>query len=658
MDSLKWTLRGVKHMIEERENNRETRYGCYVPKDYTITDTGTFFIQIKDGEEKWHKITSVKMMVTGRYSNEDGINFVEVRFIDKNREYKALVPQTAINGTKEFKEHLRSRNLRVLDDRIKYALNFLNNCVDENEDVKGSQFVCADSYSRTGWKGNDFTKFNLGRRMFIDAGGYAKEERCEFTEEAIADLFDPVGSFEEWKKYVNPFLAFNRARAAFYMAFAATLLRLLGVDPFTYDMYGGIAGSYNDRSGSGKTTMMIICCSAFCIVCPNTGNSLFNPCESTQNFVENLSAKTLDLPIFLDETTKLNDEEREKLSYKISAKTTKGKASDGKGGVVKSHVKSNVAMCTGEIPLVSNRANVGAQIRDIAVCGGMNVSGIGDIVSTASTGVSGTYPNSGHITYPYFNSLYKLKHQLKDFYLEAKKRFENTVESDMSKRQAAYFAVAETAGYILEDAFKEIGIDPKDPKDVMDKLWHDAVLSNERKPQWLTALEQVWQWITINKDKNFGYVKTSERYGWIVTNPDDRDDITVHIFHSSLEKYLEEQGTGYDVTLESWLAKDLIIRGEYRTHKDGTVKPLTTVKRSYDGIRQRVVALKGREVMRILGFGACNFITKEQSDAASKVTEQFFDNYKPQEDLPKVRSGYDYPIDNIKAFIPPIESSD
>ena len=327
--------------------------------------------------------------------------------------------------------------------------------------------------------------------MFENVDSECVESRCIYTDPHMEGVFDPRGSIEAWVASVNPLMVYDRMRFVCYAAFASVILKFLNVDSFTIDIYGGIPGKNNDKSSSGKTSMTVIAISGFGNVLPGDEASLFNTCYGTANFVENLIVKYTDLPVLLDESTKLSKDVREELAYRISSRVTKSRASDGNGGIQKTHRKSSVALVTGENPLIPRESNIGSKVRCPTVQGGIGVDGIGDIVRDGREGCS---LNSGHLLKPFLAVFFKNKDKVTPYFIEARNRLENSVDNDLAKRQAMYFAAIETAGKLLEMVFDTIEIERKDPKDVVNTVWEHSVSSHPIEAQWMDALRDTWEW--------------------------------------------------------------------------------------------------------------------------------------------------------------------
>jgi len=481
---------GVHH-----KTSKKTYFDCNIPKDYRVglggieKCTWAKDYETKELVQEWDFISIIRIMVTGSFQSNEGNEIVELQYIDRGDRTTIYTPLATVLGMKEFREKLRPRNIRIDDHDLKDMIKFFNTCIDANKDNEA--FKTGWCFSSTGWKGNDYTQFVAGHRLFENIDSECVESRCIYTDPHMEGVFDPRGSIEVWVASVNPLMVYDRMRFVCYAAFASVILKFLNVDSFTIDIYGGIPGKNNDKSSSGKTSMTVIAISGFGNVLPGDEASLFNTCYGTANFVENLIVKYTDLPVLLDESTKLSKDVREELAYRISSRVTKGRASDGNGGIQKTHRKSSVAFVTGENPLIPRESNIGSKVRCPTVQGGIGVDGIGDIVRDGREGCS---LNSGHLLKPFLAVFFKNKDKVTPYFIEARNRLENSVDNDLAKRQAMYFAAIETAGKLLEMVFDTIEIERKDPKDVVNTVWEHSVSSHPIEAQWMDALRDTWEW--------------------------------------------------------------------------------------------------------------------------------------------------------------------
>jgi Domain of unknown function (DUF927) len=621
-----------EQLVDQHESTnavgRAMYFKCFVPEDYKISSTGIWITEYKYDSEAGCKIPierricGIRIMVTGRYTNDDeGESYVRLTYIDKQHFKSIYCKQSAILGYKEFKAELRSK-LRIDDKELKDMIPYFNACIETNENEGGTAYEEGVCYSDTGFVDNNCTAYKAGTMLIVDEGGKAVKKSCLLTDVLLEDVFNPIGTWQEFVAGIKPIAHYPRVRFAMYVPTAALLCRFLGLDPYTVDFFGGQAGKTNDRSGSGKSTMTMVGIAQMGNVVPQRGLSLFNSCRGTNNFVGNILVKFNDMSVVFDESTKLSDDDREELAYMASEKGSKGRASDGIGGVQKIKQKYCIPMVTGEKPLVTSGNSVGTRVRVLPVQGGIGESGISEIVTTAGEVAA---RNSGHFLFPILREFYARRSEVRGIFEASRKRLIETTDKDMVKRMATKYALLETAGWLAEPFYERVGLGKVNHTDVVNELWQEGILENEIQPAWREALEQTHEWYEVRKEKYFRLAKVKEstdmsgnkietqedgnqeNYGWIGACYDKEKKKYVpclNLMTEPLKKMLKENDKEYDATVKSWIAKGIANEGEpnisKKTGKSG--KPRITVSSRRGLITHRVVQLKLQEVSEELGL--------------------------------------------------------
>jgi hypothetical protein len=163
-------------------NDKYMYFSCNVPRGRRITHDGisvsksVYDEHLDDYVTKWYPICTIRIMVTGRFTNELNQSIVELTYIDKtstydkktDKPYKVIyTPISSVLGRGEFKQILRPRGIRIDDDELKPMIPFFNACINENEGDINSLFKTGRAYSRLGWKDNDdILKLVIGDEMY------------------------------------------------------------------------------------------------------------------------------------------------------------------------------------------------------------------------------------------------------------------------------------------------------------------------------------------------------------------------------------------------------------------------------------------------------------------------------------------------------------
>jgi uncharacterized protein (DUF927 family) len=574
-----------------------------------VASTGVFERKISPKSEEYYyeKVCSIRIMVTGRFQSVDCEDIVEVTYVDIMTQGNYLVPISAILSSKGFREHLIPKSVRVTEASLRRFFDYMNACIDANEGDGGSKFKTGFVYSTNGWKDEECTTFVAGNRIFKDNCGKLKEERCVFLDSDIANVFEEKGSLEAWVAGVNPILKYVNPRFAIYAGFTAPLMKYLNISSFGVDFYGGTPGTSNSESSSGKTTTVIIVISGFGNVKAGEGRaSLFNTYDSTPKFIVNTLTKYPDLPALFDEHSELPKKVRAELAYDISSPVGRGRA-NSTGGTQKQQQKRNLVLMTGEYQFIPEDANTGAKVRLQEIRGGIGAQNLMEIVVAANTACM---ENSGHLLKLFLAEFFKNRISALNYFNAACKRLATTTDNDLTRRKSTYFAAIETAGFLLEMAFRKIGISTISPQTIVDQIWRENILASEIKPKWIIALSEVWDWYCVNIDTHFDsdhystgkYVK--DLYGWTAR---PKSGHVLNINKQALSEFLQDERRGrtYDSKsiFESWRVAGLTNVLKPKQKKDGsTGSPVSYTNATRGSLTVSVIQLKLDKVYELLGI--------------------------------------------------------
>ena len=156
-----------------------------------------------------------------------------------------------------------------------------------------------------GWADKD-TKFIVGEQE-ISADKIAYSPPSTATG-SLADHLKPTGSYEEWKKTVKVYdtPGFEPHAFGFFTAFGAPLLKHL-------NFKGGIINLINNTSGTGKSTILKMCNSVW-----GHPEELMLQWKDTMNSIIHRMGVMNNLPVTIDEVTKLSGDHFSDLAYSAS----------------------------------------------------------------------------------------------------------------------------------------------------------------------------------------------------------------------------------------------------------------------------------------------------------------------------------------------------
>lgn len=156
-----------------------------------------------------------------------------------------------------------------------------------------------------GWT-EDNKKFIVGEQeISADKVAYSPPST---TTGSLAEWLKPTGDYEEWKKTVKTYDApgFEPHAFGFFTAFGAPLLKHL-------NLKGAIVNLINNTSGTGKSTILKMCNSVW-----GHPEELMLQWKDTMNAMIHRLGVMNNLPVTIDEITKLSGDHFSDLAYSIS----------------------------------------------------------------------------------------------------------------------------------------------------------------------------------------------------------------------------------------------------------------------------------------------------------------------------------------------------
>lgn len=241
--------------------------------------------------------------------------FVTKRMWDPSSGETMLIRMTLPrDGVKEFplsvmdalsKEKLREvlafNGVIALPPQMALILDYLVQCAKE---LQISQEV-ETMRIQFGWADND-QKFILGDREI--GANYIRYSPPSKSTRELSPAMKPMGSFEEWKDIINVYNmpGFEPHAFAVFTAFGAPLVKFLGIK-------GGIINLLNNKSGTGKSTILQVMNSVW-----GHPDELMLQWKDTMNVKLHRMAVMCNLPLGVDEVTKMNADDFSDLAYSVT----------------------------------------------------------------------------------------------------------------------------------------------------------------------------------------------------------------------------------------------------------------------------------------------------------------------------------------------------
>lgn len=186
---------------------------------------------------------------------------------------------------------------KQMDNIMNYLITFVKELQHKSEvEIMRTQFGWTDE--------ND--QFILGdQEISADKVSYSPPSSSTGS---LATFMSPTGDFKEWQRIANIYSApgFEPHAFGFFTAFGAPLLKHL-------NLRGAIINLINNRSGTGKSTILKMCNSVW-----GHPEELMLQWKDTQNSMIHRLGIMNTLPVTIDEITKLSGEHFSDLAYSIT----------------------------------------------------------------------------------------------------------------------------------------------------------------------------------------------------------------------------------------------------------------------------------------------------------------------------------------------------
>lgn len=259
--------------------------------------------EAEDGEEKKViKVYDYDMFVLKRMHDPAHGETLVVR-VSTPRDGHREFPLTLVDLTSrdELRKVLSFNGIVALKTQMEQILYYIVACVrllQQSQEVEMMR-------SQFGWADDD-QKFILGDREI--GAGFVRYSPPSKTTAQITAALRPKGSLDEWKSVFNIYglPGFEPHAFAAFSAFGAPLLK------FT-NLKGGIINLVNNRSGTGKSTILQVMNSVW-----GHPDELMIQWRDTINVKLHRMAVMCNLPLGVDEITKMSGDNFSDLAYSVT----------------------------------------------------------------------------------------------------------------------------------------------------------------------------------------------------------------------------------------------------------------------------------------------------------------------------------------------------
>lgn len=480
---------------------KDLYFDCVVPYGYRFSYTG---IEIYRGEKKvqdpltgkvttepiWKEISSIRIMITGRFTSDEGVEYVQLKYIDNAEVVTIHTTLASIIGVGEFRKQLHlNTTVRITDNDLKEMLTFFNKVINANRDEKYTGFIEGSCYTITGFKDDAFTIYVSGERLFTIKDKIVLEDKCIFTDVENLDLGrknETKGDYNEWKSVAEQLVKYTRVLFASYVRMSSVIARFLGVDNCTI--------GYQKRSGTGKTITLMFCASFSGN--PSKQDGLLISGNISETAIQAALRANRDDTVFVDDTYQMAEKLKRDLAYFAANGQEKARGTgEGKFRTQKL-IASNLMINTEDL-VISEKSMDGAGNRCIIeedaplpVLEQKIIRKIKRIM----------LKNYGHVLRYYLEKFALHKDELQAWFESAVERIQATTDSIDQKRQAEYYALAEVSGKLLKEVFDDLGIETANPTDTVNQAWDRCVIKRNSQPLAVRALNALYNYFTSHPE--------------------------------------------------------------------------------------------------------------------------------------------------------------
>ncbi|WP_372825467.1 DUF927 domain-containing protein [Polaromonas sp.] len=201
----------------------------------------------------------------------------------------------------ELRRALSFHGVIALPAQMLLILDYLVQCAKELQVTQEVEMM----RQQFGWADGD-QKFILGFREI--GPDYVRHSPPSKTTRGLSNALQPMGSFDDWKEIINVYdmPGFEPHAFAVFTAFGAPLVKFMGIK-------GGIINLINNRSGTGKSTVLQVMNSVW-----GHPDELMIQWRDTLNVKLHRMAVMCNLPLGCDEITKMSGDDFSDLAYSVT----------------------------------------------------------------------------------------------------------------------------------------------------------------------------------------------------------------------------------------------------------------------------------------------------------------------------------------------------
>lgn len=333
-----------------------------IPPSYDVGPGGVWYSPPpKEGslkEPDLRQVTSRPIVISRRYYDEDGAEWVKLAWTRGARWIERIVPRGKILNHNDLVRAIGDYGAPVHSLNAKAVVAYLQAYERHNE----SHFSNARIVTQMGWHNGEFL---LGRTR-IDAEGQHEQDDRNLVfdgtrnDTSLTDALGKGGTFEEWRKLIQPLEKYPVIAVGILASACAPLLESTRTASFVVDQ--------GDPTSGGKSIAMSAAASLWGY--PTKQDGLLASWGSTAVHLGNCAATFRHLPLFIDDR---KDAKQMGGAAFVSAQvyrlTSKDKGRGSVNGARRTKSFHLVIMSNGEDNLADSITDDGARARVIGVGG-------------------------------------------------------------------------------------------------------------------------------------------------------------------------------------------------------------------------------------------------------------------------------------------------
>lgn len=314
-----------------------------IPEPWVLSDKGVHLYNPKT--DTYNLVCRTPIIISRRFKNyETREEKVEISFYRDKEWESAVFPRSTIFTTKGIVS-LADLGCTITSENAKLIVKYLGDLEAENMNI----IPRAESCSALGWQ----TK---GR--FLPGHGDDIVLDIEPSLRGWANAYEVKGTFDDWKKTMQPHRERDKFRFILAASFAAPMLKWLNQRIFFVYNWGDSKG--------GKTAGLKAALSVW-----GDPEKLMVNFNATQVALERMAGFYCDLPLGIDERQLAgnNQGSLEKIVYMLASGTGRARGSKS-GGLQEMRTWRTVALATGEEPISTDTSQTGISTRILEIYGG------------------------------------------------------------------------------------------------------------------------------------------------------------------------------------------------------------------------------------------------------------------------------------------------